>query len=232
MNKPSRYTPIIKNLTGPEAGFIAKLHNELAQREFDARVAKATLRQALSEIQTLQNLKIFGLTREDRKAMECTELRVRKEYRDAAAALIEARSRHNEAVRRICEAKLARQKYGVKPAPKPEVKRYVAELSDGSKRTVSGPCYDTAYCELRDQLKGSGLRIDAFHWDRGSCQPKLPVSGNKTVQLDGESYELIKEGYFSVDLDSAKELFVKLHKAIARLEENPQLRMIVHFQSK
>lgn len=184
MNKPSRYTPIIKNLTGPEAGFITKLHNELAQREFDARVAKATLRQALSEIQTLQNLKIFGLTREDRKAMECTELRVRKEYRDAAAALIEARSRHNEAVRRICEAQLTRnaaaKKYGVKPAPKPEVK----------------------------------------------------TSGNKTIQLDGESYELIKEGYFSVDLESAKELFVKLHKAIARLEENPQLRMIVHFQSK
>lgn len=184
MNKPSRYTPVLKTLTGPEANFIAKLSAELTQREFEARVAKATLRQALAEIQTLQNLKIFGLTREDRKAMECTELRVRKEYRDAAAALIETRSRHNEAVRRICEAKLARtaaaKKYGVKPAPKPEVK----------------------------------------------------TSGNKTIQLDGESYELIKEGYFSVDLESAKELFVKLHKAIGRLEENPQLRMIVHFQSK
>lgn len=183
MNKPSRYTPVLKTLTGPEANFISKLSAELAQREFEARVAKATLRQALAEIQTLKNLKIFVLTREDRKAMECTELRVRKEYRDAAAALIEARSRHNEAVCRICEAKLARhasQKYGVKPAPKPEVK----------------------------------------------------TSGNKTIQLDGESYELIKEGYFSVDLESAKELFVKLHKAIGRLEENPQLRMIVHFQSK
>ncbi len=232
MNKPSRYTPVLKTLTAPETSFIAKLSAELQQRDFEARCAKATLRQALAEIETLHNLKIFGLTREDRKAMECTEARVRKNYRDAAAALVEARSRHNEAVCRICETKLAREKYGVKPAPKPEaknVKRYVAELSDGSKRTVSGPCYDTAYCELRDQLKGTGVRIDAFHWDRGACKP---ANSNKTVQLDGESYELIKEGYFSVDLNSAKELFVKLHKAIGRLEENPQLRMIVHFQSK
>jgi len=185
MNKPSRYTPVFKTLTATEANFISKLSAELAQREFEARVAKATLRQALAEIQTLQNLKIFLLTREDRKAMECTELRVRKEYRDAAAALIETRSRHNEAVRRICEAKLARTAAAkimadAKPAPKSEVK----------------------------------------------------TSDNKTIQLDGESYDLINEGYFSVDLESAKELFVKLHKAIGRLEENPQLRMIVHFQSK
>lgn len=186
MNKPSRYTPVLKTLTGPEANFISKLSAELAQRESEARFAKATLRQALAEIQTLQNLKIFGLilTHEDRKAMERTELHVRKRYREAAAALIETRARHNEAVRRICEAKLARnaasKKHGVKPAPKHEVK----------------------------------------------------TSGNKTIQLDGESYELIKDGYFSVDFESAKELFVKLHKAIGRLEENPQLRMIVHFQSK
>ena len=183
MNKPSRYTPIIKTLTGAEANFIAKLSDEVAKRDFDARDAKLTLRQTLAEIETLQNLKIFGLTREDRQAMKSTEALVRKNYRDASAALIEARSRHNEAVRRICEAKIARdasQRYGIKPAPKPEVK----------------------------------------------------TSGNKTVQLDGESYELIKEGYFSVDLESAKALIVKLHSVIGRMEENPQLRMIVHFQSK
>lgn len=88
--------------------------------------------------------------------------------------------------------------------------------------------------ELQDSLNSAkrAYRKAMQSHNAEACRLKARILAGEAKKNDVTNVDVIQHGKFRIDYESAKELFVKLHKALPVLEKDPKLRAVVEFESK